>query len=81
MWTDCWLDFYDLMAEGILMPLGALVMSLMIGWVWKIDLVKNECEESGVAFKAQSLINFCFKFVAPVIMIVVLYAQMVDFFG
>ncbi|MBQ2830651.1 MAG: hypothetical protein IJF15_06520, partial [Oscillospiraceae bacterium] len=27
--NDCWLDFMDTLSEGIAMPLGALVMSLM----------------------------------------------------
>ena len=30
-WNDCWLDFWDMLSEGIMMPLGALLMSLMIG--------------------------------------------------
>jgi len=81
MWNDCWLDLYDMIAEGILMPLGALVMSILIGWVWKLDVIKNECEVSGVKFKAASFFNFCFKFVVPVVMVIVLYAQVMDFFG
>ena len=28
-WNDCWLDFYDMISEGILMPLGAMVMTWM----------------------------------------------------
>ena len=32
MWSDCWLDFFDCISEGILMPLGALLMCLCIGW-------------------------------------------------
>lgn len=81
MWNDCWLDLYDMIAEGILMPLGALVMSILIGWVWKLDVIKNECEVSGVKFKAASFFNFCFKFIVPVVMVIVLYAQVMDFFG
>ena len=81
MWNDCWLDLYDMISEGVLMPLGALVMSILIGWVWKTDIIKKECEESGVGFKAYKYFNFCFKFIVPVAMAIVLYAQIVDFFG
>ncbi len=81
MWNDCWLDLYDMIAEGILMPLGALVMSILIGWFWKINIIKDECEISGARFKAQTYFNICFKFVVPVVMIIVLYAQIMDFFG
>ena len=31
-WSADWLDFFDCIAEGILMPLGALLMSIMYGW-------------------------------------------------
>ena len=81
MWNDCWLDLYDMISEGVLMPLGALVMSVLIGWVWKTDIIRKECEESGAPFKGYKYFNFCFKYVVPVVMAIVLYAQIVDFFG
>jgi len=81
MWNDCWLDLYDMISEGVLMPLGAMVMSILIGWVWKPKLIKDECEASGVAFKAYKYFDVCFKFIVPVVMAIVLYAQVMDFFG
>lgn len=81
MWNDCWLDLYDLFAEGILMPVGALVMSLLIGWVWKTDMVKKECEECGKPFIGYKYYDICFKFIVPAFMIFILIAQMMDFFG
>lgn len=81
MWNDCWLDTYDLIAEGILMPIGALVMSVLIGWFWKTDTIKDECEVSGKRFVGYKYYNFCFKYVVPVVMCFILYAQLVDFFG
>jgi NSS family neurotransmitter:Na+ symporter len=81
MWNDCWLDLYDMIAEGVLMPLGALVMSVLIGWVWKIGVIKDECELNGNKFRAAGYFNICFKFFVPVVMVVVLIAQIGDFFG
>ena len=81
MWNDCWLDLYDMISEGVLMPLGALVMSVLIGWVWKPKLIKDECELTGVKFWGYKYFSFCFKFVVPVVMLIVLYAQIMDFFG
>ena len=81
MWNDCWLDLYDLIAEGILMPIGALVMSVLIGWVWKTDIIKEECEASGKRFIGYKFYSFCFKFIVPIIMCFIFYAQLVDFFG
>ena len=81
MWNDCWLDFYDLFAEGIIMPIGALVMSLLIGWVWKTDIVKKECEECGKPFVGYKYYDICFKYIVPVFMLFILFAQLMDFFG
>lgn len=80
MWNDCWLDFYDMITEGILMPLGALIMSLILGWALP-NLVKNECEESGHKFKGAKYFRFCFCVVVPAVMILVLYTQITSFFG
>lgn len=79
MWNDCWLDFYDMITEGILMPLGALFMSIILGWILP-KLVKNECEESGHPFKGYKYFNFCFRIVIPVVMIIVLGTQIQSFF-
>ena len=81
MWNDCWLDLYDLLSEGILMPLGALIMSVLIGWVWKTKVIKDECELSGQPFKGYKYFDFCFKYVGPIAMAFVLVCQIIDFFG
>ena len=79
MWNDCWLDFYDMLTEGIMMPLGALLMSLLMGWVFP-NLVKDECEQSGHQFKGAGYFKFCFRFVIPIIMVIVLITQIQSFF-
>ncbi len=80
-WNASWLDFYDMISEGILMPLGALIMSLLIGWVIKTQMIKDECELSGHKFKAFGFYDIGFKFIVPVGMAFVLYAQILAFFG
>lgn len=80
MWNDCWLDFYDMLSEGLLMPLGALLMSLIMGWVLP-SLVKDECEASGHPFKGYAYFKFCFRFVIPAVLAVVLYTQITSFFN
>lgn len=80
-WNDCWLDFYDMLSEGIMMPLGAMVMAFMIGWIWKIDMVVEECELSGHKFWGKTFFDICYKIITPIGMAFVLYAQIMTFFG
>ena len=81
MAIDCWLDFFDVIGEGILMPFGALLMSLLIGWKFKTkNLVVTECEQSGHKFWGYGFFNFCFKWVTPIGMVIVLIGQIMDFF-
>ena len=79
--TADWLDFYDMIAEGILMPLGSLAMSIIIGWVFGNRMVKEEVACSGHVYRAEGFYNICFKYIVPVIMVIVLYAQIQTFFG
>ena len=81
MWNDCWLDFYDMIAEGLLMPIGAMIMSFAIGWIWKMDFVVEECEASGHKFWGKAFFNICYKFITPIGMLFVLYGQITDYFG
>ena len=79
-WNDCWLDFFDMLSEGIMMPLGALLMSIMIGWELGPDVVKEECERSGHAMSGYGFFKACIKFITPLCMILVLYGQIKEFF-
>ena len=79
-WNDCWLDFWDMLSEGIMMPLGALLMSIMIGWELGPDVVKEECEASGHAMGGYGFFKVCIKYITPLIMILVLYGQIKEFF-
>ena len=80
-WNSDWLDFYDMLSEGILMPLGAMIMAFAIGWIWKIDMVVEEGEQSGHKFWGRGFFNICYKFVTPIGMAFVLFAQITDYFG
>ena len=79
-WNDCWLDFWDMLSEGIMMPLGALLMSLMIGWEVGPEMVKAECEQSGHAMGGYGFFKICVKFITPLCMILILYGQIKEFF-
>jgi NSS family neurotransmitter:Na+ symporter len=77
----CWLDFYDLFAEGILMPLGSLILGIFIGYVMKLDWLKNECEAEGQKYSLAGFWTVTFKITAPIGMVFILLGQIDGFFG
>ena len=79
-WAADWLDFWDMLSEGIMMPLGALLMSLMIGWEVGPEMVKAECEQSGHAMSGYGFFKVCVKFITPLCMILILYGQIKEYF-
>ena len=80
MWSDCWLDFFDCISEGILMPLGALLMCLCIGWEIGPKVVDKEVTLEGQNFKLRGFFNICVKIITPLGMLLGLYGQIRDFF-
>ncbi len=80
--NDCWLDFFDCISEGIAMPLGALLMSLMVGWELKPSFTLDEVSSGATVTPLLRIFyTFCIRFVAPVVMALVLLGQLNDFFG
>ena len=79
-YNDCWLDFFDMLSEGIMMPLGAMLMCLMIGYEIGPEVVRDEVEKSGAKMKIYGFFKICVRFITPVLMVLVLYGQIKDFF-
>ena len=73
----CWLDAIDLVSEGILMPLGACYCAIVI----PTQMVVDEVTLNGNKFVTQKFYEFCIKFIAPVMMVIVLLGQLDGFFG
>ena len=80
-WFGKWgfIDFYDLISEGILMPVGAALMSILIGWKLKIRYAEEEVEASGDKLKFAKFWDIAFRFIVPLGMVLVLWGQLLDF--
>ena len=77
--NDCWLDFMDTLSEGIAMPLGALLMSIMVGWEIKPKTLLDEIN-GGKKGKIDLFFSICMKFIVPLGMLLVLVGQIDTFF-
>ena len=79
-WNDCWLDFMDCWSEGIAMPLGAMLMSLMIGWELKPKYTLDEIHSGAQPGFFDKFFSFAIKFICPIVMAFVLKGQICDSF-
>lgn len=79
-YNDCWLDFFDMLSEGLMMPLGAMLMCLMIGYELGPDVVRDEIEISGGKMRSYWFFKICVKFITPLLMVLVLAGQIKEFF-
>ena len=75
----CWLDFFDLFAEGILMPLGALGMAIMLGWTRR-NYLDDEVIQ-GSEFKTKKFVDICLRYIDPVICAILLIVSLDGFFN
>ena len=67
------LDSFDFIAEYTLMPLGALMMCLFVGWKWGSKIVTDEVASSGHGFALKGYFSFMVKYVTPLFVAFVLY--------
>ena len=80
-WAADWLDFWDMLSEGVMMPLGALLMSLMIGWEIGPEVVREEAEQQGNKLVSYGFFKICVKVITPLCMLLILYGQLHSFFN
>lgn len=66
------LDVYDLLTEGIMMPLATIFICVLFGWkkgLWKD--VSDEFEANGNKFYGKKFFEICVKFITPLLMVFV----------
>ena len=67
-----WLDFLDLMTNTVLMPVGAFLACLAVGWIIGIKKTCNEIEQQGTKLGAfRPVFSIMAKFVTPLLILVV----------
>ncbi len=73
-----WLDVFDMGAEGILMPLGGLLLAILLGWSRR-GFVDDEIFKSS-SYATRKFVNFCWRYIVPLFMLFVLFVQISTFF-
>ena len=75
------LDFFDFFTNSILMPIAALLTCVLVGYVVGPKFVSDEITKMGHVFKREKLYNIMIRYVAPVLLAVILLGEIAKFFG
>ena len=66
-------DFMEFMTDKLLMPLGALLFCILVGWIWGVDKAADEISSQGrYPFKLKAAYTIMVKFVAPIAIILIM---------
>lgn len=74
------LDFFDFISNSVIMPIVALLTCVFVGWIIKPKTIIDEVKLSG-SFKLEKAWTIMIKYVAPVLVIVILVAFVAAQFG
>ena len=71
-------DFLDTMATNIMLPVGGILLCIYMGWVAPKKFFRNELTNNGsLKFYTFSMIAFIVKWIAPVLIALVLISQFI----
>lgn len=66
-------DMMEFMTDKLLMPLGALLFCILVGWVWGVDKAADEISSNGkYNFKLKGIYTVMVKFVAPIAILLIM---------
>lgn len=74
------LDFADFISNSVMMPLAALMTCIFVGWVIKPKILEQEIMLSA-PFKIRKVWAFTIKYVAPIVVLIILVAYVASSLG
>ncbi len=75
------LDLFDFLSNSVLMPIVAFFTCIFVGYVIKPKAIIDEVETNGVKFKLKNLFTIVIKYVAPILIVIILVASILQAFG
>lgn len=75
------LTFFDFLSNSVLMPLVALFTCILVGWVVGTDTIVGEATKNGERLGRKTLYEVIIKYIAPVLLVVILVFYTLAQFG
>ncbi len=69
------LDVFDYLSNNCLMPIGALLTCIMVGWVVKPKTVIDEIEHGCEKFGRKGLYTVMIRYIAPILLVILLISS------
>ena len=70
------LDIMDYISNNLLMPIVAIITCILIGWIVKPKTVIDEVEKTGIKMGRKRLYIVMIKFIAPILLAVLLFKSL-----
>ena len=74
------LTFFDFISNNVIMPIVALLTSILVGYIIKPKVIIEEIESSS-KFKGKKLFSVVIKYIAPVCLFIILITSVLSAFG
>lgn len=74
------LDFFDFISNSVMMPIAALLTCIFVGWIIKPKTLIDEVKVSS-RFKAAGAWSIIIKYIAPILIVVILVSFIAQQFG
>lgn len=74
------LDFADFLSNSVMMPIAALMTCIFVGWIIKPKTIADEISSSA-PFRARKAWGIMIKYIAPVLVVIILLAYVGATFG
>ena len=75
------LSFFDYFSNSVLMPIVAFLTCILIGWVVGPKVVTDEITRNGESFKRKGIYQIMIKYIAPVLLLIILVVYSMAQFG
>ena len=75
------LDFFDFISNSVLMPIVAFLTCVFVGFIVKPETITDEVESSTQKFKSKKLYIVLIKYVAPILVLLILFSSVLNALG
>lgn len=75
------LDFFDFISNSVLMPIVAFLTCVFVGFIVKPETIMDEVESSTQKFKSKKLYIVLIKYVAPILVLLILFSSVLNALG